>query len=113
MARVKSWKKRGRAFLQPPASECMAGVSWRVAYVAPKLIPAAERKYYEDDERTDERHAKARMSACILINEEGKEHYVSRKGDLRAIQNMRRELNKFEELCEKALQDVEEANAES
>jgi hypothetical protein len=91
----------------------MAGVAWRVQYNAPKLIKESERKFYEENEVVDKKYTKAYVSACIQINEDGKEHWVNKKADMRALQNMRRALNKFEETCEKALKQAEEANAPS
>ncbi len=114
MAKVKAWTKRNITFLQPPSHGCFGAVAWRVAYIPPKDVPKKDQEFYEDDELTvSKRQAKARMDAECSINDEAQNHYVHRKADLRALQNMRRELNKFEETCEKAMQQVEEANAES
>ena len=109
----KKWTKRNTAFLNTPSSGCMAGVMWRVEFIPPKVIKEDEKEWYEGSELIAPNRVKARMNASIVINDEAKEHYVHSKGNLRALRNMRKELDAFEEACMEALQDVEDSNAES
>lgn len=103
MAEPKGWTKRNRAFINTPATDCMAAVGWYV-----KLEFWADR---EKGEKTGK--YKANVDSSIDINREATHHYVSRKADLRALRNMRKELDAFEEACEQALMEAEEYNAAS
>jgi len=110
----KKYTKRNTTFLNTPSSGCMAGVMWRVQFTPPKVIKKNEKEegWYSEDELLKPNRVKARMSASIILNEDAKEHYVHSKGNLRALRNMRKELDAFEEACMQALQDVEDSNAE-
>jgi hypothetical protein len=55
-------------------------------------------------------HQKWSADGNININREGMDHYVHRKGCLRAIRRMQKELNMFEAAMTTAFEDVEAAN---
>lgn len=91
---MKKRTKRNRVFLNTPATECMAAVGWHVQV----------HKSWNPEKKTMQMHGE------ITINQEGQTHYVSRKADLRALYNMRKELDRFINECETALKDVKEHN---
>ena len=101
MSRPKGWIKRNRVFLNTPVSGCMAGVSWHVSL-----------GYYKKRVKGDwdEKSWTATADGNIGINEEGQRQYVERKADLRAIRNMRKELDAFESAMEQAMQEAEDHN---
>ena len=105
MAKPKGWTKRNRVFLNTPSSGCLAGLSWRVTL--------RYCKRYDDDEKLIEGKYKAHVSGESQLNDEAKDHFVSRKADLRALRNMRKELDAFESALEQAFIEAEEYNAES
>lgn len=101
MSEPKGWVKRNRVFLNTPASECMAGVAWK-----------ASLGYYKKRVKGgwDKKSWTATADGSIEINEEGQRQYVGRKADLRAIRNMRKELDAFESAIEQAMQEAEDYN---
>jgi hypothetical protein len=96
---MKKWTKQSRAFLNPNSKDCLAAVSWSVSW-APGYLKS-KHKF---------RHHPA-ATAEIYINKEGQSHYINEKKDMRAIQTMMAELNKFEEACQQMFVDSEEWNA--
>ena len=102
MAKPKGWTKRNRAWLNTPASCCMAGVSWNAGdYYS---------KEWDKDLQTRDDKYTCVITAEISINDEAKNHYVSRKADLRPLRAMRKELDAFEEACLEACQEAEDYN---
>lgn len=112
----KGWVKREREWLNTPTAGCMAGVSWRVQLDYDEnwnLMHNLTASGLKATEARKKAGYKAFVSAQIEINEEGRSHYVSRKADLRAIRRMRKNLDAFEDACQKAFDEAEEFNAQS
>lgn len=101
---MKKWEKYNRKFLNVPKSNCLGAVSWNVGITDNKIWCAKTHKHLDKREWT--------WGGTIIINREASDLYVSRKAHMRALYNMRTELNTFIEACEQAIKDVEEANAE-
>lgn len=111
---MKKWTKRNRVFLNAPSSGCFAGVAWQVSTHQERDwsgVSVSEETVDNFDPKKLPK--KWTMNGSIEINREAQTHYVSRKGNLRALYKMQRELDQFIELCEKALKDAEKANAKS
>ena len=108
MAKIKKpkgWVKRNRAWINSPASGCMAGVSWYVSL-----------EYHREwDRQVKERMDTytASVNSEIEINDDAQRHYVSRKADLRPLRAMRKELDAYEETALQALTEAEEYNESS
>ena len=96
---MKKWKNARRVFLNP-AKDCTAAVTWHVQFV-----PASKNKKGDP--------VKAYMDAWLEFSKDSYHVWATRKGDLRQINNMIRELKNFKECCEDALADVEKSNAAS
>ena len=78
---------------------------WRVAV-----------EYYKDWDEDGMKQVdtyNAHCEADMEINKEALNHHVHRKADLRPLRQMRKQLDTFEDLCVKALAEVEEYNAKS
>jgi hypothetical protein len=99
MAKPKSELKQGRAFLNTPKSNCTAAVRWN-----------ASLDYWEVKASEG---IKARVNGEIALTEEALSHWVGRKADLRALRNMRRELDAFEDALVEFFAKAEEYNAKS
>jgi hypothetical protein len=56
---------------------------------------------------------KAHVTGEISLNEEARHHWIGRKADLRALRNMRRELDAFEDALVEFFAKAEEWNAQS
>jgi len=96
MSKPKGWRKASKKFLQPPNNDCMAAVGWTVSL-----------EYWEQKEKgTWEACAHGEMSQT----EEARNHYVSRRADLRPVRAMRKELDAFEEYMLKAITEADEYN---
>ena len=101
----KGWVKRNVTFLQPPATSCMAAVSWRVCV-----------EYWQQWDKSGDKKTveyQCNVAAELNINDEAKAHYVGRKADLRPLRKMRKELDAFEDACVQALVEAEEYHAKS
>ena len=96
----KSWSKKGRRFLNGGDATCFGAVSWYVDYSAPAKNHKGEMM-------------KAAWDAEFGVNKEGMSHWITRKGELRPLQALRTELDKFEEQVRKAIADTEEANGKT
>ena len=90
------FKKGNRRFLNPTDKNCMAVSSWYVEVWTPY-----------------EKGGKHNIEASFTVSEEGKGHYVSRKGDLRPVRNALTELTRFEAECVSALEKAEELDGPS
>ena len=97
----KSWSKKGRRFLNGGDATCLGAVSWRVNYQA---------RFTSGSTGMD---IKADWDAEFGVNKEGMCHWITRKGELRPLQALRTELDKFEEQVRKAIADTEEANGKT
>ncbi len=112
---MKKWSKRSRVFLNHPSTGCLGAVKWDVNVHQQRDWSALTIL----EEETISRKAVKKLpktwgfNAEMEINRDAQTHFVSRKADLRALKTMQRELNEFIRLTEKALKDVEIANAKS
>lgn len=95
----KLFNKEGRAFLNARDKSCQAVVTWQVL-----LYPKFTEENYSEPPH---------ISGSFSTNEEGQSHYVSRRGDLRPLQVLQRELNKFNQAYDEAEKMLEELNAKS
>jgi hypothetical protein len=99
MAKVKKWTKRNRRFLNSLDSGCVGAVSWEVTFQPGD--PESKNKWGQTSD----------CDASLSINDEARHLYVTRRGHLRTLQNMRAELDKFEDACVQALADKETHDA--
>lgn len=100
----KGYTKRNITFLNTPKSGCMAAVSWSVQFYP--------REPYKRGPLKGTYH-KSEVEASITLNDEAQHHYISNRGDLKALHVMRRELDAFEDATLTALQDKETEDAKS
>jgi len=98
---MKAWTKTGRKFLNTEASGCVSTVSWRVAFTPGQ--PDSTHKWAR----------KAAVEAEFGVSEDACSHYITRKGDLRPLRNLRAELDKFEQHCSAAFADMEKADGKA
>lgn len=99
---MSKYTKRGRVMLNDSASGCLAAVAW--------VVHVVFQKDYDYETDTDKKTGKWKASGSIILNEEAKEHYVHRKGCLRSIRRMQKQLNMFEAAMTQAFVDAEAAN---
>ena len=96
----KGWKKTGRKFVDGSKnSNCRGVVSWCVTYYPAETSEKIERS--------------ASFDADFGVNEEAQSHWITRKADLRPLRTIRAELDKFEDACLAAIEQVEKSNAKS
>lgn len=96
------FKKQGRVFLNVLDKSCTAACVWQV-----------EIWTYGDALNPKKKKTKPNIEAEFGVNREGQSFYVSRKADLRPLQALQRELNKFNQAYEEAEILLEEMNAKS
>ena len=75
---------KGRAFLNPVDKTCLAAASWEVQV------------WY------DRRKGSCSIEAELSMNKDAQYHHVSAAKDLKAIDIMQAELNKFKQACLRA-----------
>ena len=106
---------RHRAFLNHPASDCLAVFGWRID--VEKTLDwqsISDKDMIENEEGSKKKLPKQwSVSADMNISKEARNYYINRKADMKAIYRMQKELNLFITECEKAFKDVEKANAKS
>ena len=105
---------RHRAFLNHPASDCLAVFGWRIDVEQTLSWLSDMDALCDDDKDGKKKRAKEWcVSADMNISKEARNHYINRKADMKAVYRMQKELNLFITECEKAFKDVEKANAKS
>ncbi len=87
------YNKESRVFLNARDKSCMAAVYWNVSVIV-----------YDK---------KGEVDANFGVNKEGQHVYLSRRADLRPLQILQRELNKFNDAYDEAERVLEEFNAKS
>ena len=98
---MKAWNKSGRKFLNTEASGCTDTVYWSVTFVPAQ--PDSKHRW----------NRKASMDAEFRVTENACSLYVTRKGELKPLHNLRSEMEKFEAYCSDAFANVEKANGET
>lgn len=93
---MKKWSKKKRTFVNPSNTDCLGALSWHVDFTPGK--PNSKHKWDRE----------GGVEAEFSVNDGAQHHYVSRKGHLRAIQLMIKELQAFEAAATAALNCLEE-----
>ena len=93
---MKKWTKKARKFINP-SHECLAAVSWDVSFLPGD--PKSRNKWFR----------KHSVDANFCVTDEGRNHYVTKEADLRAIRKMIVELEAFEHYCKAAFLDKQAA----
>lgn len=97
MAKVKTWTKESRVFVNPYDKTCTDVLYWRV------MVTGGYK----------EKHKASWDAEFSVSGHHGISLYATRKGELRPMQLVQREINRYNDAVEEAQRRCEEHNGES